>query len=56
MTTILENRRARVLRLINLATQDGNAIKMFQGYDLLTEIYKRLASAYATQGRFSNLY
>ena len=51
----LESRRDRVSRLISLAQQDRNIVKIIQGRYILAEIQKRLAAAYSMENMYSNL-
>ncbi len=54
--TILERRRERVRNLIQLAQEDNNPVKLWQGYAILQEINKRLYRAYSFDNLYSNLF
>lgn len=56
MAHTLEARREKIRKLIDLATEDSNPVKIWQGYYLLTEINRRLSHAYSLENKFSNLY
>lgn len=52
LTEILENRRARVRRLMALALADKNIVKYIQGSFIISEIEKRECE----QSQFRNLF
>lgn len=52
LSAILENRRARVRKLMELALKDKNPVKYIQGSFIISEIERREQS----QSQFRNLF